>query len=305
MASCSWSPALAALVGGSRRAWCGRCSCSWRCCRAASCRCWRSTSRTTTSSTSSGSPPPPGRRGRSRAAGAAAPWSPPAGVAAVARRGARITTAACARHRRRRPAVGGPAARGGPRRHRPDRRPLHGLLRRRVPAPGGPAAIATWRPVRCCGPPACSAGWCWAATCSTGWPPERLALVAAAGGRPGPVMVLSAAVATGRGWRSAWWSRRAEVAESLVGRRGRSRRSSSSSLGVDFLMLWELTSGQRALHVSRSRTAVAGWRRLLWTAGSRRGLARGSRVHDWVSGRRDRQPDKRSEARDWNATATT
>jgi hypothetical protein len=31
------------------------------------------------------------------------------------------------------------------------------------------------------------------------------------------VVVVVAAVATGRGWRSAWWSRRAEVAEALCG----------------------------------------------------------------------------------------
>lgn len=53
------------------------------------------------------------------------------------------------------------------------------------------------------------------------------------------LLVVLAALATGRGWRSAWWSRRAEVAESLCG---------SSALAVVlvasglFRHLWELTS---------------------------------------------------------------
>ena len=53
------------------------------------------------------------------------------------------------------------------------------------------------------------------------------------------LLVVVAAVATGRGWRSAWWSRRAEVAEALCG---------SSALAVVlvasglFRHLWEITS---------------------------------------------------------------
>jgi hypothetical protein len=53
------------------------------------------------------------------------------------------------------------------------------------------------------------------------------------------LLLVVAAVATGRGWRSAWWSRRAEVAEALCG---------SSALAVVlvasgcFRHLWELTS---------------------------------------------------------------
>jgi hypothetical protein len=53
------------------------------------------------------------------------------------------------------------------------------------------------------------------------------------------LLVVLAAMATGRGWRSAWWSRRAEVAEALCG---------SSALAVVlvasgfFRHLWELTS---------------------------------------------------------------
>lgn len=53
------------------------------------------------------------------------------------------------------------------------------------------------------------------------------------------LVVVLAAMATGRGWRSAWWSRRAEVAEALCG---------SSALALVlvasgfFRHLWELTS---------------------------------------------------------------
>ena len=53
------------------------------------------------------------------------------------------------------------------------------------------------------------------------------------------VVVVMVAMATGRGWRSAWWSRRAEVAEALCG---------SSALAVvlvasgAFRQLWETTS---------------------------------------------------------------
>jgi hypothetical protein len=53
------------------------------------------------------------------------------------------------------------------------------------------------------------------------------------------MLVLIVAMATGRGWRSAWWSRRAEVAEALCG---------SSALAVVlvasgvFRSLWEMTS---------------------------------------------------------------
>ncbi len=53
------------------------------------------------------------------------------------------------------------------------------------------------------------------------------------------LLLVLAAVATGHGWRSAWWSRRAEVAEALCG---------SSALAVVlvasgfFRHLWEMTS---------------------------------------------------------------
>lgn len=53
------------------------------------------------------------------------------------------------------------------------------------------------------------------------------------------VLLVMAAVATGRGWRSAWWSRRAEVAESLAGAAAIAALVVSSGL---FVTLWELTS---------------------------------------------------------------
>ncbi len=53
------------------------------------------------------------------------------------------------------------------------------------------------------------------------------------------VIALAAAVATGRGWRSVWWSRRAEVAESLCG--SFAFASAVVAAGV-FRRLWELTS---------------------------------------------------------------
>jgi hypothetical protein len=53
------------------------------------------------------------------------------------------------------------------------------------------------------------------------------------------VIALVAAVATGRGWRSVWWSRRAEVAESLCG--SLAFASAVVAAGV-FRRLWEMTS---------------------------------------------------------------
>jgi hypothetical protein len=53
------------------------------------------------------------------------------------------------------------------------------------------------------------------------------------------VIALAAAVATGRGWRSVWWSRRAEVAESLCG--SFAFASLVVAAGV-FRRLWEMTS---------------------------------------------------------------
>lgn len=53
------------------------------------------------------------------------------------------------------------------------------------------------------------------------------------------VIALAAAVATGRGWRSVWWSRRAEVAEALCG--SFAFAAAVVAAGV-FRRLWELTS---------------------------------------------------------------
>jgi hypothetical protein len=53
------------------------------------------------------------------------------------------------------------------------------------------------------------------------------------------VVALAAAVATGRGWRSVWWSRRAEVAESLCG--SFAFAAAVVAAGV-FRRLWEMTS---------------------------------------------------------------
>jgi hypothetical protein len=53
------------------------------------------------------------------------------------------------------------------------------------------------------------------------------------------VVALAAAVATGRGWRSVWWSRRAEVAESLCG--SFAFAAAVVAAGI-FRRLWELTS---------------------------------------------------------------
>jgi peptidoglycan/LPS O-acetylase OafA/YrhL len=52
-------------------------------------------------------------------------------------------------------------------------------------------------------------------------------------------VALAAAVATGRGWRSVWWSRRAEVAESLCG--SLAFAAAVVAAGV-FRRLWEMTS---------------------------------------------------------------
>lgn len=68
--------------------------------------------------------------------------------------------------------------------------------------------------------------------------PGQLTLLAVLAVLLGVVLVL-AAVATGRGWRSAWWSRRAEVAEGLAG----SGAIAAVLVAVGlFRSLWELTS---------------------------------------------------------------
>jgi hypothetical protein len=51
------------------------------------------------------------------------------------------------------------------------------------------------------------------------------------------VLLVVVAVATGRGWRSAWWSRRAEVAEGLAGAGAIATLVVASGL---FRALWEI-----------------------------------------------------------------
>ena len=53
------------------------------------------------------------------------------------------------------------------------------------------------------------------------------------------VIGLAAAVATGRGWRSVWWSRKAEVAEGMAGAFAFASTVVASGL---FRALWEMTS---------------------------------------------------------------
>jgi peptidoglycan/LPS O-acetylase OafA/YrhL len=52
-------------------------------------------------------------------------------------------------------------------------------------------------------------------------------------------LCLAAAVATGRGWRSVWWSRRAELAEGLCGSFALAATVVASGF---FRSLWEITS---------------------------------------------------------------
>jgi peptidoglycan/LPS O-acetylase OafA/YrhL len=53
------------------------------------------------------------------------------------------------------------------------------------------------------------------------------------------LVCLAAAVATGRGWRSVWWSRRAELAEGLCGSFALASTVVASGF---FRSLWEITS---------------------------------------------------------------
>jgi peptidoglycan/LPS O-acetylase OafA/YrhL len=81
------------------------------------------------------------------------------------------------------------------------------------------------------------------------WAALLVALLRMVGDRSGTTVAATAillaclmilvAVATGRGWRSAWWSRRAEVAEGLCG----SFAVASVFVAVGlFRSLWEMTS---------------------------------------------------------------
>ena len=101
-----------------------------------------------------------------------------------------------------------------------------------------PAAIATPPPGRCCA----TAGLaCWAVLLVVLLDGRRRP----AGPRSSPgrrsgsgALLVLVAVALGRGWRSAWWSRRAEVAESLTGALAIGAVVVAAGL---FRLLWELT----------------------------------------------------------------
>ena len=152
---------------------------------------------------------PPGRRGRAVV--------PVAAVAAVAARGTRIVTAASVAIL----VVAGVSApllladghpAGGP-----DRGALPGLLR------GGGLLLAarSYRHAARAGAAAGGRAGCWARAGGRG--PARAPRTTAdrrgAGARDPArgLLLVVVAVATGRGWRSAWWARRAEVAEALCG----------------------------------------------------------------------------------------
>ena len=173
---------------------------------------------------------PRGRRGRAVAS--------PAAVATVAAHGTRLVTAASVAVAAVAIVVGGPVAGDRDQLDRRDRRALPGLLRRRGPAPRGAqlpprrsARPAPDRRPRAAGPgsrPRCSGS-----PTAPGSP------------RSGPLpsesrrVLVVVAVATGRGWRSAWWARRAEVAESLSG--AAALASVFVAVGL-FQRVWELTS---------------------------------------------------------------
>lgn len=81
------------------------------------------------------------------------------------------------------------------------------------------------------------------------WAPVAAATLPASRETAGPWLVLgsvlvgcgcvAAAVAAGRGWRSAWWARRAEVAESVCGACAIGSLCLSTGL---FRLVWEFTS---------------------------------------------------------------
>ncbi len=83
--------------------------------------------------------------------------------------------------------------------------------------------------------------WCWAVllvdVLSAAGPSWRLGVFA--GALALGLISLAAAVATGRGWRSVWWARRAEVAETLCGSFGIAATVVASGL---FRFFWEMNS---------------------------------------------------------------
>ena len=123
-------------------------------------------------------------------------------------------------------------------RPRPHRRPLPGLLRRLLAAPRRPLLPPRGRPGPAAPGRARRARRRWPCTSSPG--PARATSTPSSTSSSGWASIaLAAAVATGRGWRSVWWSRRAEVAESLCG--SFAFASAVVAAGV-FRRLWEMTS---------------------------------------------------------------
>ncbi|MDN5893590.1 MAG: hypothetical protein L0H93_06140 [Nocardioides sp.] len=82
--------------------------------------------------------------------------------------------------------------------------------------------------------------WAWLAGALLTGASEGAALYATTGALLLAAVITVAAVATGRGWRSVWWARRAEIAETLVGAFGVGSVVVASSL---FRQVWELKSG--------------------------------------------------------------
>ena len=100
------------------------------------------------------------------------------------------------------------------------------------------AATATWPRGRCSAPPACCAGRCWLVVVFDAAGRRTEGFVAGAAVFLA-FLVLMVAVALGRGWRSAWWSRRAEIAEAVCG--AFAVGAVVVAVGL-FRHLWELTS---------------------------------------------------------------
>lgn len=162
---------------------------------------------------------------------------PQRAVAAVAARGTRIVTAACV-------AILVIVAVSAPLLIDTATRPLDRIGARCLVGLVGAALLLAARSYR--HPPARALLRAAGLTC---WLVLLIALLSSLGTGRVTVVALTAimlaallvvvAVATGRGWRSAWWSRRAEVAESLCG----SLAVASVFMAVGlFRSLWELTS---------------------------------------------------------------
>ncbi|WP_182525398.1 hypothetical protein [Nocardioides dongkuii] len=172
---------------------------------------------------------PTGRRGRTLV--------PPDAVAEVARRGTRLVVASCA-------AVLATVAVSAPMVLATATLPIDRIGARVLVGLSGAALLLAGRshrnvPARVLLRTAGLGAWAALAFAlhddlSTG----ELTTVALVAAGLGAVMVV-AAVATGRGWRSAWWSRRAEVAEGLAG--SGAIASVLVAIGL-FRGLWELTS---------------------------------------------------------------